>query len=196
MAIFLTSDLHFGHDREFLWGPRGFQSSLEHDEAVIRNWNSVVEPEDTVYVLGDMIMGQLDAGRECLKQLNGKIVLIRGNHDSPKRIEMYKEMGIEIHDIYYLSYKGRYFILCHFPIASEEFMQMVVNDNSEVINVYGHVHSNAQKGFYKGTYHIGVDTNNLTPISIEQVWSESWPEEMMTPEIVAYKEAHSGDTNN
>ena len=79
--------------------------------------------------------------------------------------------------------------------ASEEFMQMVVNDNSEVINVYGHVHSNARKGFYQGTYHIGVDTNNLTPISIEQVWSESWPEEMMTPEIQAYKIAHAANPN-
>ena len=39
--IFLTSDTHFGHDREFLWGPRGFRSSIEHDEAVIANWNSV-----------------------------------------------------------------------------------------------------------------------------------------------------------
>ena len=42
--IFASSDLHFGHDREFLWGPRGFRSSIEHDEAIIANWNSVVEP--------------------------------------------------------------------------------------------------------------------------------------------------------
>ena len=46
--IFLTSDTHFGHDREFLWGPRGFRSSIEHDEAVIANWNSVVGEDDDV----------------------------------------------------------------------------------------------------------------------------------------------------
>ena len=50
--IFVSSDLHFGHDREFLWGPRGFRSSIEHDEAIIANWNSVVGKEDIVYVFG------------------------------------------------------------------------------------------------------------------------------------------------
>ena len=41
--IWFTSDPHFGHQKEFLWGPRGFNSSLEHDEAIIQNWNSVVD---------------------------------------------------------------------------------------------------------------------------------------------------------
>ena len=196
--IYFTSDLHFNHGNILAYEPitRPFATISEMNETLIANWNNVVKPEDTVYVLGDFAMGPASDARGLVSRLNGTIKLIRGNHDTPAKLKIYQEMGIEIKDIEYLTYKGRFFILCHFPIASEEFMQMVVNDNSEVINVYGHVHSNAQKGFYKGTYHIGVDTNNLTPISIEQVWSESWPEEMMTPEVVAYKEAHSGDTNN
>ena len=28
------------HDRAFLWSPRGFENSKEHDEAIIKNWNS------------------------------------------------------------------------------------------------------------------------------------------------------------
>ena len=196
--IYFTSDLHFNHDNILAYEPitRPFATIDEMNETLIANWNGVVKPEDTVYVLGDFAMGPAADVRGLVSRLNGTIKLVRGNHDTPAKLKIYQEMGIEIKDIEYLTYKGRFFILCHFPIASEEFMQMVVNDNSEVINVYGHVHSNAQKGFYKGTYHIGVDTNNLTPISIEQVWSESWPEEMMTPEVVAYKEGHSGDTNN
>ena len=70
---------------------------------------------------------------------------------------------------------------------------MVRKDNSEVIVCYGHIHSNATPGYVDGTYHVGVDTNNLTPISIQQVWEESWPEEIMTEEIKAYKELHSTD---
>lgn len=196
--IYFTSDLHFNHSNILAYEPitRPFATIDEMNETLIANWNSVVKSEDTVYVLGDFAMGPASDVHKLVSRLNGTIKLVRGNHDTPAKLKIYKEMGIEIKDIEYLTYKGRFFILCHFPIASEEFMQMVVNDNSEVINVYGHVHSNAQKGFYKGTYHIGVDTNNLTPISIEQVWNESWPEEMMTPEVVAYKEAHSADTNN
>lgn len=196
--IYFTSDLHFNHGNILAYEPitRPFATIDEMNETLIANWNSVVKPEDTVYVLGDFAMGPAADVRGLVSRLNGTIKLVRGNHDTPAKLKIYQKMGIEVKDIEYLTYKGRFFILCHFPIASEEFMQMVVNDNSEVINVYGHVHSNAQKGFYKGTYHIGVDTNNLTPISIEQVWNESWPKEMMTPEVVAYKEAHSGDTNN
>lgn len=194
--IWLTSDLHFNHVNILKYEPvsRPFESVEEMNEAIIKNWNDRVKPGDTVYVLGDMMMGQLDEGKECLKRLNGKIVLIRGNHDSFKRIKMYKEMGIEVHDIYYLPYKGRYFILCHFPIASEEFIKMVIKDNSEVVNLYGHIHSNAPKGYVNGTYHVGLDTNDLCPISIQQIWNECWPEEQMKqPEVKAYHDAHATD---
>lgn len=195
--IYLTSDLHFNHVNILKYEPvsRPFETLEEMNEKIISNWNAVVKPEDTVYVLGDMAMGTVDASRACIERLNGKIVLIRGNHDSPKRIEMYKELGIEVHDIYYLPYKGRYFILCHFPIASEEFIKMVIRDNSEVVNLYGHVHSNAPKGYVDGTYHVGIDTNDLTPISIQQIWDECWPEEQMKqPEVKEYHDAHVNGT--
>lgn len=190
--IWLTSDTHFNHTNILKYEPetRPFETVEEMNETIISNWNKVVAKEDTVYVLGDFFMGKLDEIVSIYKRLNGKIILIRGNHDTKNRIQIYKELGIEIKDIEYISYKGRFFILCHFPIASEEFMYMVRNDNSEVVSLYGHVHSNAPKGYVDGTYHIGMDTNDLTPISLEQVWSECWPEEIMTPAIQEYKQAH------
>ena len=195
--IYLTSDLHFNHVNILKYEPvsRPFETVEEMNEALIANWNSKVTSSDTVYVLGDLAMGTIEASRECIKRLNGKIILIRGNHDSPKRLEMYKELGIEIHDIYYLPYKGRWFILCHFPIASEEFMRMVIRDNSEVVNLYGHIHHNAPKGYVDGTYHVGVDTNDLTPISIQQIWDECWPEKQMKqPEVKEYHDSHVNGT--
>lgn len=172
--IWFTSDLHFNHSNilKYEAETRPFATLNEMNEVIIKNWNDRVKPEDTIYVLGDLIMGQLEAGRECVERLNGKIILIRGNHDTPKRLEMFKEMGIEIHDIYYLPYKSRYFILSHFPITSQEFINMVIKDNSEVVSLYGHVHHNAPKGYVNGTYHVGVDTNDLCPISIQQIWDE------------------------
>ena len=190
--IYLTSDTHFNHANILKYEPitRPFETIEEMNETIISNWNKTVKEEDIVYVLGDFFMGKLDEIENIYNRLNGKIILIRGNHDTKNRLAYYEELGVEIKDIEYISYKGRFFILCHFPIASEEFMQMVRRDNSEVVVLYGHIHSNAPKGYVDGTYHIGADTNNLTPISLEQVWSECWPKEIMTPEIEAYKLAH------
>lgn len=195
--IYVCSDTHFNHTNILKYEPvsRPFKTIEEMNNTIISNWNSVISENDTVYVCGDMFMGPLDKIKEILDQLKGKIILVRGNHDTKGRIDFFKENGIEVKDIDYISYKGRFFILCHFPIASEEFINMVRQDNSEVILLYGHIHSKAPKGYVDGTYHVGMDTNNLTPISLEQIWQESWPEEIMTPEVKKYKEEHEGEKN-
>ena len=59
VAVFITSDLHFGHDKAFLYAPRGFSTITEHDATVISNWNSVIAPEDIVYVLGDVCLNDI-----------------------------------------------------------------------------------------------------------------------------------------
>lgn len=194
--IWVTSDLHFNHINILKYEPesRPFDSVEEMNEELIARWNLVVKPTDTVYVLGDFTMGRIEDARACIERLHGKIILIRGNHDTKARLEMYKELGIEVHDIFYLPYKGRWFIMCHFPIASEEFIKMVIQDNSEVVNLYGHVHHNAEKGYVNGTYHVGVDTNNLMPVSLQQIWEECWPTDMLAkPDIRNYYEAHKND---
>ena len=94
------------------------------------------------------------------------------NIKKKNRRKLFSEHGIEIKDIEYIEYKGKFFILSHFPLFNEEFAKMVNEDNEEVVVLYGHIHSNAPKGFVDGTYHVGMDTNNLTPISIEQIWQE------------------------
>ena len=189
--IWLTSDCHFNHLNIIKYEPetRPFNSIEEMNKELIKRWNDKVKTEDIVYVLGDFIMGKADQVENIVQQLNGKIILIRGNHDSRNKLEEYDRLGIEVKDIAYLQYKGRFFIMCHFPIASEEFMYMVRESNSEVILLYGHIHSNAQPGYIDGTYHVGVDTNNLTPISIEDIWCASWPEEQMTESVREYKRA-------
>ena len=91
-VIYFTSDTHFSqsHDKEFLWGPRGFKDQWEMNENIIKNWNSVVTEEDDVYLLGDVMLCDNAEGIKCLKQLKGKIHIIRGNHDTDARIELYK----------------------------------------------------------------------------------------------------------
>lgn len=179
--IYVTSDSHFGHENiiRYCLGSRPFKSVEEMNRHLISCWNNVVRPEDEVIHCGDFFVGchEKQIG-PILAQLNGKITLVRGNHDSKSRIEKYKNnFGIEVKDIHYCSYKGRFFIFCHFPIANEEFMRMVREDNSEVILCYGHIHDQAPRGLVDGTFHVGVDTNNLTPVSLEYIWRCSRDEE-------------------
>ena len=51
--IWFTSDLHFCHDREFIYGPRGFKSVHEMNDAIIKNFNDTVAWDDDLFILGD-----------------------------------------------------------------------------------------------------------------------------------------------
>ena len=48
--IYVTSDLHFGHDREFIWKARGYNSVDEMNEDYVHKWNITVDNDDDVYV--------------------------------------------------------------------------------------------------------------------------------------------------
>lgn len=175
--IFLTSDTHFGHDREFIYGPRGFTSIQEHDEEIIQRWNLVVKPDDIVYHLGDVMLGDNGHGLECLRQLNGIIYIIPGNHDTSTRIKLYKtlenvhilESGIP--DLKAaaatLKYKKYNFYLSHHPTMTSN-LEKAPDLKLHLINLFGHTHQ--QKNFYEDTpymFHAGMDSNNCTPILLD-----------------------------
>lgn len=90
--IYITSDTHFCHAQPFLYEPRGFENVDQMNAAIIKRWNSLVEPCDEVYVLGDLMLNNTEEGLEYFKLLNGFKHIIIGNHDSNKRIELYKEL--------------------------------------------------------------------------------------------------------
>ena len=60
MGIYLTSDLHLGHDKDFIYKPRGFNSVDKANESIISNWNSIINEDDLVYVLGDLTLGDIE----------------------------------------------------------------------------------------------------------------------------------------
>ncbi len=170
---FFTSDLHLGHDKEFIYKPRGFNTVVEHDAAIIERWNNVVSAEDTVYILGDVIMGDQDAGIEKLKQLNGKKIIVFGNHDTTSKVAKYREIGIT--DIGYANmfkYKKIHFYLSHYPTITSN-MEKSTNIHEHIINLFGHTHS-PQKFYYEMPfmYNVSMDAHNCTPVEIEDIISD------------------------
>jgi calcineurin-like phosphoesterase family protein len=167
--IFVTSDTHFGHDREFLWGPRGFISHVDHDRQVIENWNSVVGPDDIVYHLGDVMLGDTEYGMGCLAQLNGHIKIIRGNHDTDRRWSLYATLpNVELIGwAEMIKYKKYNFYLSHHPTMTSN-LEKAPYLRMHLINLYGHTHQ--QKPFYQDIpfmFHVGMDSNNCTPILLD-----------------------------
>ena len=169
--IYLTSDLHFNHDREFIYKPRGFGSVEEMNNTIIANFNEVVTPDDDVYILGDLMLGGADKheeGLELISALNGKLHLVRGNHDTDKRWEAYKGLHnvVEQQNAIYLKYKGFHFYMSHFPTFTANLEKETLKQCT--INLFGHTHQ--KTNFYEEIpfmYHVGLDSHNNFPVSIE-----------------------------
>ncbi len=79
---FFTSDLHYGHKNIIQYSNRPFNNVDEMDAALISNWNSVVPSDGVVFSLGDFAFCKIGRIVEILKQLNGTIVMVGGNHDA------------------------------------------------------------------------------------------------------------------
>ena len=76
---FVTSDHHF---REWTYfGGLLCESSKEQEEEHIALWNSVVGKDDLVLYVGDYSDGIVRDLDYPYRNLNGRIVLIKGNHD-------------------------------------------------------------------------------------------------------------------
>jgi len=169
--IYLTSDLHFNHDREFIYKPRGFDSVWDMNRALIENYNDTVSYDDDVYILGDLMLGGPDRmkdGLNLLSQLKGNIHIVRGNHDTDIRWEAYLNLHnvVEVDNAIYLKYKGFHFYMSHFPTFTANLEKETLKQCT--INLYGHTHQ--QTNFYNDIpfmYHVGVDSHKNFPVSLD-----------------------------
>lgn len=174
--IYLTSDWHFNHSREFIYIPRGFTSVEDMNQALLARHNSIVTPEDDVYVLGDLMLGgadKMNEGFELIKQMNEKLHIVRGNHDTEQRWLAYPTLPnvVECKNAIYLKYGKYHFYLSHFPtltgnLEKESLKQMT-------LNLYGHTHQ--KNNFFEDRpymFHVGVDSHDCFPVNIEDVIAE------------------------
>lgn len=154
--IWCIADTHFNHSNVIKYCNRPFASVEEMDDCMIQVWNELIKPEDTVCHIGDLCLeGRGKKVDDYISKLNGKITLIRGNHDSGKGnfedVTHYKLLKVA----------GFKLILSHYAFR--------VWDGSHhgSMHLYGHSH-----GTLPGvgrSMDVGVDTNNYRPYHIEEV---------------------------
>lgn len=165
MEIFFTADTHFGHGNIIRYCGRPFQSLAEHNEALIRNWNSVVTAKDHVYHLGDVGFGSPDVLYRVLQRLHGKIYLIKGNHDGPATKDPATRRFEFIKDVHWLKTQ-------HKNTKIEIFLSHYAHRtwpkaNYGVFHLFGHSHGNLPP--HGLSFDVGVDAWNFTPISMQQI---------------------------
>jgi len=168
--IYLTSDLHFGHDREFVYRPRGFSSIEEMNSIILYNWNNLITDEDDVYILGDLMLGNNDIGMILLSQLRGKLHIILGNHDTDNRKALYESLPhvVEITYATMLKYRKYHFYLSHYPTMTGNLEKESLHQMT--LNLFGHTHS--KEKFYNDMpfmYNVAMDANNCTPVSLDTI---------------------------
>ena len=174
MAIWISSDLHLFHTKPFLYEPRGFNDVLNMNKTIIDNFNSVVAPDDDLFLLGDLLLGgstSLEDGLGLLTWLNGKLHLVRGNHDSDKRWAAYKTLPnvVEMENAIFLKYNKYHFYLSHFPTICSNYDDKGLKHC--MIGLCGHTHTkdpflNMDKGLI---FHTEVDTNNCYPWLLDDI---------------------------
>lgn len=156
----LISDTHFSHQgicvflRDDGNPVRPWNYFEEMDEALIKNWNSVVGLHDRVYHLGDVGFNRnrLDW---ILPRLNGNKILIRGNHDKFK-MSFYSKHFQDIRGSNILDK----FILTHIPIHEESLGRWKGN-------IHGHLHYRELRD--KRYINVSVERINYTPVHIDEV---------------------------
>ena len=162
-----------GHDKNFIYGPRGFDSIEEHDKTIIKNWNELVSWDDEVWLLGDCMLNDNEGGIRKLNQLAGKIYIIAGNHDTTNRIQMYANIRPTILTMglaYILKYQGYSFYLSHYPTLTANG-DMDKPLKRQVINLAGHRHcKNKYCDMDKGLiYHVELDAHNNKPVLLDDI---------------------------
>jgi calcineurin-like phosphoesterase family protein len=188
MAMFFTSDTHFGHQRIIELCNRPFDSVDEMNEVMIERWNETVSPGDTVYHLGDVALGKIAESLPLVGRLNGHKILVPGNHDrifsgekEKQRIRFLPEYSKVFQGIRPESLSKRLggfdVMLSHFPYVgdshgADRHADKRPKDEGLPI-IHGHVHDEwAENG---RMFNAGVDVRDFRPVHEDVVidWLKS-----------------------
>jgi calcineurin-like phosphoesterase family protein len=187
---FYISDTHFHHERMATWErlmaerrgePYPFANEEERDAAIIARWNARIKKRDTVYILGDFSLSMsIEACADILAGLNGKKILILGNHDRAnlRGLPYLSRSGVvQVASYLEISDQGHPLVLSHYPILFWN------GQHRGHILLYGHVHNAPEWNLFRDAlaaarkdepdiapaYNVGAVVQNFTPRTIEEL---------------------------
>jgi len=158
LVTWFTADQHFDHSNILGYCGRDFKNVQAMNNKIIRNYQELIQKDDTVYFLGDLSLRTSDHirfYRKLLEQLPGQKHLILGNHDSLKPFT-YVDLGfISVHTSLDI---GKY-ILVHDPVPAFLYPNRIW--------LCGHVHNLFKT--CRNVINVGVDVWDFKPVNEEQI---------------------------
>lgn len=154
MKVYGIADTHFSHENIIRYCNRPFSSVEEMNRIMLKNWNNTVGKNDLVIHLGDLYLGKKAEAREFLTKLNGRKILIMGNHDHWSEA-FYRECGFETVSRFPILYNG-FFLMSHAPLQ--------LSETTPYFNYYGHVHNDTKYVDNATSRCLSVERINYTPI--------------------------------
>lgn len=170
--VWVTSDLHLGHDKPFIWEARGFDSVQAMNQTIIKNLQkTITKPTDELYICGDVTLGEINRG--LLWQIPGRVHVILGNHDTDTRARIYKDLGWSVsfgERIKYIDSTKKSklsLLLTHYPTLTANPGDSI---DQCVINLSGHTHLKEKwRSEYPFIYNVACDANDCSPVALSTI---------------------------
>jgi len=158
--IYFISDTHFYHYNIIKYCDRPFEDIETMNVKMIECWNSVVKEDDIVYFLGDFGFGDKEMLTNVCSQLNGRKIMLRGNHDLKRGKQSWKDIGFEAVSDKSIAFQED-IILTHEPIEVDE----------DILNIHGHIHNVTLAENFNPNNHfcVSVEMIDYVPITLEQI---------------------------
>lgn len=172
--IFFIGCTHWGHKKIIEYTNRPFKTVEEMDEAMINNWNSVVNKNDKVIHHGDVIFNKntIDPSR-ILNKLNGEIYLVVGNHCDVEKLVRCSNKIVMARDLLEIQVNKQNIVCCHYPMKSWNKAYY------GSWHTYCHVHTAFQSPLDELSYNISVEWINYTPLSFDQLTTIMEPKRIL-----------------
>ena len=184
MGRWWTSDHHFGHEKIIGYCARPFANADAMSRAMVERWNDVVADGDEVWILGDLVLGQLTVNLAAhVSRLKGHKVLVPGNHDAcwkgqkkgPNQVAAYFDVGgiaRIVDDPDPVELAGETVQLNHFPYEPGipgrpvKFAQWRLKDTDGWL-LCGHIHERWRQ--HGKQINVGVDAWHFAPVSDDTI---------------------------
>jgi len=164
--IYVIADNHFNHWNINKYCSRGFKDLQDMNSTMIKRWNKIVRPEDLVIHIGDLVFtkGSSEEIKKIIKSLNGRKILIKGNHDR-KSYSYYLTNGIDfVCERMIWEFNKKKVLFIHSP------HEITFNDYRTCkYIIHGHSHNKGQfihKRKQCRIINVSVENINYTPMSL------------------------------